>query len=193
MNRSIFQKPCDCGSEERPIPVTAHVHSTEEIKGSDATCTTDGSITYYVCTGCGRYFSDPEGNTEINIEDTVITAYGHNFGEWATAVPATCTASGTEERVCSSCGEKETRNIGATGHNYKESVTAPTCTAQGYTTYECSRCDDSYVGEAYSESNYFEGWVSDLWGNVKLCGGYTSYDGSGESACTVARRIEVDW
>ena len=131
--------------EERPIPVTAHVHSTEEIKGSDATCTTDGSITYYVCTGCGRYFSDPEGNTEINIEDTVITAYGHNFGEWATAVPATCTASGTEERVCSRCGEKETRNIGATGHNYKESVTAPTGTEQGFTTHTCSKCGDSYV------------------------------------------------
>ena len=30
------------------------------------------------------------------------------------------------------------------GHDYGETVTPPTCTAEGYTTYVCSRCDDTY-------------------------------------------------
>ena len=54
-------------------------------------------------------------------------------------------------------------------------------------------CDDGYAGEAYSDTNYFEGWVTDLWGNVKVCGGYTAADGSYKNACTVAKPITVDW
>ena len=33
----------------------------------------------------------------------------------------------------------------ALGHDYVPEVTEPTCTEQGYTTYTCSRCGDSYV------------------------------------------------
>ena len=32
-------------------------------------------------------------------------------------------------------------------HDYQATVTAPTCTAVGYTTYTCSKCGDSYVGD----------------------------------------------
>ena len=32
-------------------------------------------------------------------------------------------------------------------HDYKAVVTAPTCTAKGYTTYTCAKCGDSYVGD----------------------------------------------
>ena len=32
-------------------------------------------------------------------------------------------------------------------HDYKAVVTPPTCTAQGFTTYTCSKCGDSYVGD----------------------------------------------
>lgn len=37
----------------------------------------------------------------------------------------------------SACGEKHT-------HSYVESITAPTCTEQGFSTYTCA-CGDSYV------------------------------------------------
>ncbi|MCC8356559.1 MAG: hypothetical protein LJU34_01705, partial [Oscillospiraceae bacterium] len=33
------------------------------------------------------------------------------------------------------------------GHSYVSAVTAPTCTEQGYTTYTCSNCGDSYVSD----------------------------------------------
>ena len=43
--------------------------------------------------------------------------------------------------VCSSSyGEKK-------GHSYSGVVTEPTCSAEGYTTYTCSACGDSYVGD----------------------------------------------
>ena len=32
-------------------------------------------------------------------------------------------------------------------HNYSAVTTEPTCTEQGYTTYTCSHCGDSYVGD----------------------------------------------
>ena len=32
-------------------------------------------------------------------------------------------------------------------HDYKAVVTPPTCTEKGYTTYTCSKCGDSYVGD----------------------------------------------
>ncbi|MFR3923074.1 MAG: hypothetical protein ACLTYN_15095 [Dysosmobacter welbionis] len=38
----------------------------------------------------------------------------------------------------------------ALGHDYQEDVTAPTCTAMGFTTFTCSRCGDTYDG-AYTD------------------------------------------
>ncbi|MCD7785809.1 MAG: hypothetical protein LUH18_09625 [Oscillospiraceae bacterium] len=44
------------------------------------------------------------------------------------------------------CGDSYTTEISATGHDYEAVVTAPTCTEQGYTTYTCSVCGDTYTG-----------------------------------------------
>ena len=59
---------------------------------------------------------------------------------------ATCTEDGYTGRViCEVCGTviEEGTVVTATGHNYNEVVTAPTCTAKGYTTYTCA-CGDTY-------------------------------------------------
>ncbi len=76
---------------------------------------------------------------------------------------ATCTAGGYTTYTCKFCGTTSTGNetdalghnfvenecdrCGALNHthNYAEAVTAPTCTAEGYTTYTCD-CGDSYTG-----------------------------------------------
>ncbi len=63
------------------------------------------------------------------------------------AVAPTCTATGlTEGAHCSVCNAVLTAQttVEALGHNYNNVVTAPTCTAQGYTTHTCSRCSDGY-------------------------------------------------
>ena len=48
--------------------------------------------------------------------------------------------------------------IPSTGHSYKATVTAPTCTAAGYTTYTC-HCGDSYVADQVKEfgHNFVDG------------------------------------
>lgn len=50
---------------------------------------------------------------------------------------ATCTAP----KYCPLCGSTAGE---AWGHSYKAVVTAPTCVVEGFTTYSCSRCGDSY-------------------------------------------------
>ncbi|MDR1927439.1 MAG: leucine-rich repeat domain-containing protein [Oscillospiraceae bacterium] len=67
-----------------------------------------------------------------------IAANGHAFGDWQIRTPATCTAEGVKFRVCSVCGVEETDILPAIGHDYVSTVTAPTCTEKGYTTWTCS-------------------------------------------------------
>lgn len=66
-------------------------------------------------------------------------------------IPATCVDSGSYERVSyCECGEELEREIvvlEALGHDYVKSVTEPTCEQGGFTTYRCSRCNDSYEEE----------------------------------------------
>ena len=45
----------------------------------------------------------------------------------------------------------ETEEIEAKGHNYEGTVANPTCEAQGYTTYVCSRCNATYK-DNYTEA-----------------------------------------
>ena len=68
----------------------------------------------------------------------------------STTVDATCTQAGSVTVTCDACGETvSTETIPATGHNYQSVVTAPTPSAQGYTTHTCS-CGDSYV-DSYTD------------------------------------------
>lgn len=47
------------------------------------------------------------------------------------------------------------------GHNYTPTVTAPTCTEQGYTTYTCSVCGSSYISDYVSSLGHEMGkWVT---------------------------------
>ena len=59
----------------------------------------------------------------------------HNWGEWQTVTPATCTNAGSQKRTCSLCNTSETQNIPVLEHNYSEATcTKPqTCTRCGAT------------------------------------------------------------
>ena len=59
-------------------------------------------------------------------EETVAPPHEHAFGEWTVTTPATCTETGVETRTCE-CGETETREIPALGHEYVNG--------------ECQKCD----------------------------------------------------
>ena len=72
---------------------------------------------------------------------------------------ATCTEDGWEAYdTCSRCDYSTYKEIAATGHKHNAVVTAPTCTAKGYTTHTCA-CGDSYK-DSYTNAlghNYANG------------------------------------
>ena len=71
-------------------------------------------------------------------------ALGHNWSKWYTVIEAKPGQDGLERRDCLRCGIFETR-----GHNLVATVTAPTCTEKGYTTYKCSDdgCTVEYIAD----------------------------------------------
>ncbi len=143
-------KKCSvCGEiqiAQNVIPALGHDHSAEVPGSAKApTCTEPGKNADMKCSRCD----------DVKTGAT-IAATGH-IKETIPAVDATCTESGlTVGEKCSVCGQtlKAQETVKALGHDYQAVVTAPTCTAQGYTTHTCSRCDDSYVDSYTSiESN----------------------------------------
>lgn len=58
-------------------------HILSKVDAIPATCERDGNIEYYVCSKCGKKFTDAEGKNEIT--ETVIKATGHTAGNtWVT-------------------------------------------------------------------------------------------------------------
>jgi uncharacterized repeat protein (TIGR02543 family) len=107
----------DCNqkiADGQVIPATgiSHNHSLSKVDRVEATCTTNGNIEYYTCSGCDKLFSDENGNSEISSSDTVIQLKNHDYGtvtySWSTD-NSQCTAT----RICknnSSHIETETVN-----------------------------------------------------------------------------------
>ncbi len=127
-------------TEHTDVPALGHAWD-DGVVTSAAGCTDDG-VMLYTCTRCG------ETRTEV------ISATGHTPGEPAREndVAPTCTTEGSYDMVirCTVCGSiisSEHFTVPALGHDYAATVTPPTCTEQGYTTFICSRCGDSYVDD----------------------------------------------
>ena len=84
--------------------------------------------------------------TENNviIADGVIADTVYN--NWVVTKKPTCTEPGERTRINPVTSQEETEPIPSLGgHKYVDTVTAPTCTEQGYTTHVCSNCNDTYV------------------------------------------------
>ena len=87
-------------------------------------------------------------NEVLKAQETV-PATGHTVVIDPAVIPD-CTHTGLSEGAhCSVCGDvlKEQEVLPAKNHSYKKSVTEPTCTEKGCTTYTCSVCGDSYVAD----------------------------------------------
>lgn len=149
-----------------------HTHTLTKTKAKDATCTADGNIDYWYCSGCDTYFSDKNATTEITLSDTVVAATGHNYV--STVTDPTCTEGGYTTHTCSNCGDSYVDSeTDALGHDYESEVTTEaTCTEAGVRTYTCRRCGDSYTEEIESTGHDYEETVTD-----PTCteGGYTTY------------------
>ena len=78
--------------------------------------------------------------------DDYRSAVGHSFGDWFATKAPTCIEKGEEKRECSACDHFEIREVGNVDHAYVPTITPPTCSEQGYTTYTCY-CGNSYVAD----------------------------------------------
>ena len=56
-----------------------HTHSLTKVEANAPTCTEDGNIEYYTCSGCSKLFADATGNVEITADKTVDKATGHTY------------------------------------------------------------------------------------------------------------------
>ncbi|MBE6719381.1 MAG: hypothetical protein E7571_01840 [Ruminococcaceae bacterium] len=105
-----------------------HTHNLTAYAAVPATCTEDGSEAYWVCSGCGKMFSDADATNEIS-NPIVIPAPGHTPGQAVieNEVPASCTAEGSYDEVvyCTVCNAEISRDhktIGKLAHTPGEAV-----------------------------------------------------------------------
>jgi len=115
------------------------------------TCTETGLTEGKHCSVCG----------EILVACGILDALGHTEVV-DNAVAPTCTETGlTEGKHCSVCNEVliAQNEVAALGHNYEAVVTAPTCTKNGYSTYTCSACDDSYVSDETAATGHSQAYT----------------------------------
>lgn len=122
---------------------------TKTLAGYAATCTETGLTEGKACADC---------NAEI-VAQQIIPAKGHTVVT-VPAVEATCTTDGkTEGKHCSVCDEVLVvqKPVGALGHDFREAVTVPSCTTEGYTSYTCAVCGYSYVGDRVPPKGHIKG------------------------------------
>lgn len=126
---------CDATEKRNIKPIDSSNHNYT-VKVVAPTCTERG-YTKHTCSRCGDTYND-----------NYINASGHSFTNYVPDGNATCTQDGTMTAKCDKCDKINT--IAAPnsqlGHDYAQTVTPATCVSGGYTTYVCTRCNDTYVG-----------------------------------------------
>lgn len=153
-----------CGNTEKrnvkPIDSSNHNYTVTVVA---PTCTEKG-YTKHTCSRCGDTYND-----------NYINASGHSFTNYVLDGNATCTQDGTMTAKCDKCDETNTITAPGSklGHDYAQTVTPATCVSGGYTTYVCTRCNDTYVG------NYVDA-IGHSYNNVVTpptctAGGYTTH------------------
>ena len=169
-NNSVFASAAEIRlvGVETEAPPCDHTR-TETRNAKDATCTEDGYTGDTVCKDCGEKIAEGE----------VITATGHTFGQWTETKAPTCTEKGTETHTCA-CGESESRDIDALGHDYVDGA--------------CSRCDDvltSEFADVLAGKFYFDAvaWAMEN----KITHGMTETAFGPEDECTRGQVVTFLW
>ncbi len=136
---------CDrCSEQQSEIIIPAFGHDWDDgTVTKDATCTQDG-IRVYKCKRekCGKTM------------ETVIKAKGHTWNDGVVNKEPTCAQEGELLVTCKECREKQINIIPKLPHKYSGTVTAPTCTEQGYTEYFCSDCEDTLIADFVPASGH---------------------------------------
>ena len=130
-----------CDDSYKDAYTVALGHSYTYKVATAPTTSADGKLTG-TCSRCN-------GTTTITLPKLNMTDYTYSVVK-----AASCTAIGTGRYVWNTTTYGKFQfdvTLPKTNHSYKSTVTAPTCTLQGYTTHTCSVCGDSYK-DAYTDA-----------------------------------------
>lgn len=110
-------------------------HDLEQHAAKAPTCTEKGWDAYETCSRCD-YTTYAE-----------LPALNHDLVNHDAKAP-TCTEIGWDAyKTCSRCDYTTYAEQPALNHDYQAVTVAPTCEADGYTVFTCSRCNDSYTAD----------------------------------------------
>ena len=111
------------------------------------TCTEIGWDAYKTCSRC-NYTTYAE-----------LPALNHALVQHEAKAP-TCTEKGWDAyETCSRCDHTTYAELPILGHDYQAVTVAPTCEADGYTVFTCSRCKDSYTADPTDQLGHqFGAW-----------------------------------
>ena len=144
-------------------------------KAKDPTCTEPGCDAYETCSRCDytTYVERPALKHDLRqrvIKAPTCTQMGwayetcsrfgcnyttrkelpalnHDLKQYAAKAP-TCTEIGWDAyETCSRCDYTTYAELPILGHDYQAVTVDPTCEADGYTIFTCSRCKDSYTAD----------------------------------------------
>ena len=110
-------------------------HDLEQHEAKAPTCTEKGWNAYETCSRCNH------------TTRTELPALNHDLEQHAAKAP-TCTEIGWDAYdTCSRCDYTTYVELPALNHDYQAVTVDPTCEADGYTVFTCSRCKDSYTAD----------------------------------------------
>ena len=122
-------------------------HALEQHAAKAPTCTEIGWDAYETCSRCD-YTTRKE-----------LPALNHALEQHAAKAP-TCTEIGWNAyETCSRCNYTTYTELPALNHDYQAVTVDPTCEADGYTIFTCSRCKDSYTADPTDQLGHqFGAW-----------------------------------
>ena len=175
-------KNCDY-TDYQEIP--ALKHNLVYYKAKDPTCTEPGCDAYETCSRCDytTYVERPALKHDLRqrvIKAPTCTQMGwayencsrcdyfatpllpvlnHDLEQHAAKAP-TCTEIGWNAyKTCSRCDYTTYAELPILGHDYQAVTVEPTCEADGYTIFTCSRCKDSYTADPTDQLGHqFGAW-----------------------------------
>ena len=140
-------KTCEkCGAEYGEKDPNNHDLVHHDAKAPS--CTEIGWNAYEACSRCNYTTTYQE-----------LPALNHDLEQHAAKAP-TCTEIGWNAyETCSRCDHTTYTELPALNHDYQAVTVAPTCEADGYTVFPCSRCKDSYTADPTDQLGHqFGAW-----------------------------------
>ncbi len=186
-------------------------HNYEIIEKVEATCVTDGLISYK-CSICNNAYEEVIGKLGHDLVhhekldpiceeagheayDTCtrcdyttfkeISAIGHTSSEWIIDKDSNCTEDGSKHKECTVCHKVlETEVIVKLGHDFvHHEKLDPTCEEAGHEAYDtCTRCDYTTFKEIPATGHTSSDWIIDKESNC-------TEDGSKHKECTTCHKV----